>query len=522
MFRLHLTRTLRTLAFFALWLVVLVGAASLWWVNHTGLPQAWREAVERQIAADHGLNVKIGSLSYWPLRGVAASDVAWFSDPACQQEISRVERMLLDIDTSGWSRREFRLKGIQFRNARLVLPMNPDAANPEPLSIHRVHGTLRMPGNRRLEISELRGKVAGVEVVIQANLIGYRADGKSKANDQPTSRNRQPWLEISRELQRWRFDPLRPPVVRLQVEGDLNTPESLHATIAVDARSLEKNQRELRSVRVRGTMTGRLFTVSECALEDDRGQLQARFDYDIAARDGRFWVESSLDLPAGCNAWLGRTLPGALLIGGKHIVQASGEFHCPKGEAPQVRMTGHFDAESVLFRGVTLDRAKAKFAWNRGELFLREIHLTRPDGEASGKLLYQAPRLRLAVDATFPVHTYLPLVSGQPLEKVINHFAPGDGAAAHLWVEGGSICRTRAAPGLSPEVGLSSGCATAACRLCRRSADSHSVTMRWIFMMAASSSTTATTRCGAPTAGRSKAPPTSAGFATMPPASSLR
>lgn len=437
MFRLHLTRTLRSLAFFAVLGLVVAGFLALWWVNHTGLPQAWREAIERQITLEHGMHVKIGSLSYWPLQGVAASDVAWFSDADCRHEVSRVERIILDIDQSGLMRKEFRLRGIQLRNARLSLPVNPDDPKPEMLQIHRVNGTLRMPGNRHLEIRQLRGRVAGVEVLLDATMVGYRQESAGQPKtEQPTATNR-PVLEFLRELGRWHFNPLKPPVLRITMEGDLNQPGSLAAEMTLDAERLEKNQREVRNLQVQAKLTGHLLTVSNLQLEDGRGRLQARFDYDVDDRSGRFWLDSGLELPGLLSAWLGRQPPGALLLGGRQTVRASGEVSLPKGGLPRVRMTGTFDCASAMLRGVVVDRATGKFSWNEGDLFLRDLRLERQDGVATGKAFYQAPKLRLALESTFPVQTYLPFVIGQPLEKVIHDFSPGERPGSRLWVEGG-------------------------------------------------------------------------------------
>ena len=48
--RLHLTRNLRTLAFLLTIVVALAGIFGLWWVNHTGLPESWRNTIEREVA----------------------------------------------------------------------------------------------------------------------------------------------------------------------------------------------------------------------------------------------------------------------------------------------------------------------------------------------------------------------------------------------------------------------------------------------------------------------------------------
>ena len=56
MLRFHLARNLRT----ALWLLLLalipLTAGALYWANQTGLPEEWREAIEKEISK-HGAHV---------------------------------------------------------------------------------------------------------------------------------------------------------------------------------------------------------------------------------------------------------------------------------------------------------------------------------------------------------------------------------------------------------------------------------------------------------------------------------
>ena len=97
MYHLHLTRNLRSLAFLLVAAALVTACGVLWWANRTGLPDSWRTVIEREISKK-GVYVKIGRLSYLPLRGVIASKVRVFSDPAYRHDVSRLESVLLDFD----------------------------------------------------------------------------------------------------------------------------------------------------------------------------------------------------------------------------------------------------------------------------------------------------------------------------------------------------------------------------------------------------------------------------------------
>ncbi|MEO7098116.1 MAG: hypothetical protein ABI162_02055, partial [Luteolibacter sp.] len=89
MYRLHVARNLRSLAFLLVVSAVVAGCGLLWWANSTGMPEPWRAMIEHEISKQ-GAYIKIGGLSYLPLRGVVASDVRVFSDPERKHELSRL------------------------------------------------------------------------------------------------------------------------------------------------------------------------------------------------------------------------------------------------------------------------------------------------------------------------------------------------------------------------------------------------------------------------------------------------
>src|SRR6478752_9413068 len=141
MYRLHLTRNLRSLAFLLIVSAVLAAIGILWWANQTGLPASWRATIEQEVAK-RGAHVKIGSLRYDLLRGIIATDVRVYSEPEHLQEFSRLERVILDFDKTKLARGIFSLNKIQLLHARLVLPVDPKDPDSDALHITDANGTV--------------------------------------------------------------------------------------------------------------------------------------------------------------------------------------------------------------------------------------------------------------------------------------------------------------------------------------------------------------------------------------------
>jgi hypothetical protein len=436
MHRFHLTRNLRSLVFLMIAAAVPAAGWTVWWANRTGLPESWRTAIERELDKQ-GLHVEIGALSYLPLRGVAASKVRVFSDSTRLHEISSFERVMMAFDKTKLARGDVHLNHLELRDAALSLPIDPDDLSAGILEIKGANGTILMPGKRRFEIRDARGRISGIDVSLNARLTGYRHEGGTGEGKSEDGKRREILARIIQELERWRFEAEQPPAIRIFLEADANQKSALTASMTVEARQLERNGHQLDSLSAEVDLSGDLLTITRLKAADTRGTLDARGDYDMSDREGRFDLDCSLEIAPLLAAWFDLSLPGRIVIGGAQSLVAEGTFHMDADHKPRIHMTGHLCTEALMLRGVPFDTAECAFSWRDGELFLRDVRLTRPDGVASGKAMFQPPMLRMALHSTLPAPVYKPFFTGQPLEQVIDDFSLGEGASFDIRLDGG-------------------------------------------------------------------------------------
>ena len=436
MYRLHLKRNLRTLAFLLTLSAVFGALGVLWWANHTGLPESWRAAIEREVAKQ-GAHLKIGGLRYVLLRGIVASDVRIYSEAEHLREISRLERVILDFDNTKLARGLIHLNKLQLDDARLILPADPNNPASETLDITDANGTVFMPGNRRLEVRDAHGKIAGIDVTLNARLVGYQQEGSKAPDDSNSGRRRALLAQVINELGKWHFDRNHAPAILITVEGDINDRSSITAKLRLRISGMEKNGHVLDEVTAQADMAGDVLTVTSLRATDPRGVFEGHVDYNLRDREGRFDASSSLEIPQLLSAWLGLPALRDVSIGGKQLLEAEGNFQLDEKNVPQIKLTGHARCESVTLRGMPFDAVEGAFSWRDGDLFLRDLRLVRTDGEARGKAMIEWPLVRLELHSTLPVPVYRPFFTGQPLEIVLNDFSERDGAAVDVRLEGG-------------------------------------------------------------------------------------
>lgn len=436
MFRHHLTRNLRSLAFLLVLAAVLAGAALLWWANRTGMPEAWRTALENEIAKQ-GAFVRIGGLSYVPFKGVIASDIRVFSGADKRKVISTLQRVVLDFDKTKLSRGEVRLTKVAFANASLSMPVDPDDPDTDLLEVTRANGTVILAGNRRFEVRNARGIIAGVSMVLDARITGYKPNSRHKPDPSGNLKRRQLVATILDEINRWGFDPEQPPQLGVTITGDVNDPSTIQARIHLTSKELGKNQRVLEDVAVDAEISSSLLTLTSVSARDSRGRLEGRADYDLATRDGRFEASSTLQIEPLLRDWFGIPPVASLTLAGSQSIDIQGSLRIDGNGKPLIQATGRVSCGSIMLRGVRFDAVESAFSWRDGELFLRDTLLEHELGKVRGKAMIHWPLVRMSLQSTVPGKVWQPFFTGQPLEKVIDDFTSRKDASYQVSLEGG-------------------------------------------------------------------------------------
>ncbi len=444
MFHLKIIRNIRTavwLFFVALIPLTLLG---LYWANKSGLPSTWRTAIEQEISK-RGIHVEIGSLSYIPLKGFVASKVLVYAEEERVNQISKLERVQLVLDYASLANGKFRLRKIEFRNAELSIAVNPNEPSGEALEFTKIYGTVLIPNEKSIEIRNTRAKVGGIDVTMNARFQTKNQSNRGKNDFKNNGKRRELIAVILKELDRWEFDPEGPPKVQIDLEGHISKKETLKGQFYVQAPSIEKNNYRLSHITGNGNLSLNLITISTFSAEDTRGTITGNADYLITNQEGRFNIESTIDVTRLLDAWFATPFQIDLLSGGSQKLSFNGEFDLSNPIKPDVNLTGHAIFESIMFRGNSFDTLETWLSYQDGKLFLRDIKLTRPDGQAVGKLLKEGNLVRLKLDSTLPAVIFKPFFKGKPLEKIIGDFSENSKALCQISIEGSFDTKNKSA-----------------------------------------------------------------------------
>ncbi len=435
MLRLKIIRNLRTVVWLFFFALIPLSLLGLYWANQTGLPATWRTAIEQEISK-RGIHIEIGSLSYIPLKGFVASKVRVFAEEERVNEISKLERVQLVLDYASLANGEFRLRKVELRNAELSIAVDPNEPAGESLKFTKIYGTILIPNDEFIDVINTHGNVGGIDVTMNAR-IQTKSQSKGMKNDFENNGERRELIAvILKELDRWQFNPEIAPKVEIELEGHISKKETLKGQFYIQAPSIEKNNYQLSNVTAKGDLSLNLITLNTFSAEDSRGKITGNADYLITSHEGRFNIESSLDITRLMDKWFSTPLKIDLLSGGSQKISLNGGFDLTNPIKPDVNLTGKADLESIMFRGISFDTLETWFSYQQGKLFLRDIKVTRPDGQATGKLLKEGSLVRIKLESTMPVVLYKPFFKDKPLEKIIGDFTENSKASCKLSLEG--------------------------------------------------------------------------------------
>jgi hypothetical protein len=351
-------------------------------------------------------------------------------------EISKLERVQLVLDYASLANGKFRLRKIELRNAELSIAVDPNEPAGEALEFKKIYGTIFIPNETSIEIRNTRGNVGGIDVTMNAR-FQTKDQSKGKKNDFKNDGKRREMVAlILRELERWKFDPEIAPKLQIDLEGHISKKETFKGQFHFQSPWIEKNNYQLNNITANGNLALNLITIAEFSAEDSRGKISGNADYLVTNEEGRFNIESSIDITRLLDAWFATPFRIDVLSGGSQQISLNGDFDLSNPIKPDLNLTGKAVCESIMFRGISFDSLETWFSFQEGKLFLRDIKLTRQDGVATGKLLSEGNLVRLKLHSSLPIALYKPFFKDKPLEKFLNDFTDDPKALCDLSIEG--------------------------------------------------------------------------------------
>ena len=289
-------QNLRLVGFVVILIVLAGGAWAAYYAYDRGFTKRWRRTIINELGK-HGLETTIGRLTIDPVEGLVARDVFLYDDPKQKRLLAKINRISLDIDLARLMQNENFLSKIDFKNADLSLPLEPEQPKGgDTLNIRNFSAHILMENNR-IEITRASGLLAGMEFNVRGSLLGYEASGDvsgiqvRERMDALKQRRSLAWA-IAQTIKRFQF---RGPPPRLDVEvtGDLARPSMMRGNVALTGTRIGHRDYLIDNLKAAIELNRGEVVLQYLILNDDEGELHLSGSHGFGSDAVNFHIDSS-------------------------------------------------------------------------------------------------------------------------------------------------------------------------------------------------------------------------------------
>ena len=440
----------------------------VWWANHTGLPSAWRGVIEKAMA-EGGVYADVGSLRYIPFRGIEVNQVILYRDAARRQSIGQIHELLIDVNPTQLYRGHVQLDRLDLAGASVSLLVDPDDPDSASLDISDLNGRLEFLASREVVATGVSGLVGGVKLEIDGQLQrdAFTGELSKESWDETESRRRKLLLQTIELIEHIAIGGESPPRLKIQFDGNLNRPDSLHAELAFTGKDFTCRDLEVESAELRIEMLGELLVMHQAKIVAADGELSGRAEYELRMQRGIVELRSTARLsnmlrqlnliPANLEV-PGFREPPVFHVQGQfsrqfekrvqvnHVEDETAESMAfgaaandpaPKAEPRwQYQLLGRFDWVGPHYRHWSADRARADFSWDGSRLLLEDMEIHDGGDQLLGRAFITPDEVRYEAQGNLSLGFYQRSIKIEPLSTVLDDFQMGENPMTDLEFRG--------------------------------------------------------------------------------------
>lgn len=402
-------------AIVGLLLVVLTAlGVILWTTNQRGFDGEWGLRLQEQLA-QQGLHAEFSSVRLSMSRGLVARDLVLYDTDDQSTVLASAELLELDIDRSRALRGHWEVRSIDFSNAFLRLP---EVCAPHHLS--QLSGTATLCRENCLSIRDTSGRLGELDIRLDAILNNFSLPDRAKPEEEEEDPLENFIIALQGEIARWSSSETLPPSLDLHLRGDLEQVGTLEGRFEFTAPRASRYSYAMTDLAVRGLIHRHGLLIEKAFFSDGSGPFSATGHYDFKSRVAEIEAESGAALDRLLRTGLHLDSLDKLTFTKPPQVAAKGRVYFHPDAKPDLEITGRLSVEEFRFLGSSWSSLHSDFSLQRGDLYLRDLALTHPDGELTGQLLFQDELVRYRAQSNLPAERYKPfLKKGGAIEAAI-------------------------------------------------------------------------------------------------------
>ena len=411
-----------------------------WYIYHRGFTRQWREYVNSEFEK-HGLSVSVTRLTLDPFHGLIARKVEIYDVKGRQRSVATIEQIVLDIDYSHLLHHKPFLNGIDLRNTKLTLPVNPsDPASPR-IVISNLNARVVLREGL-FNLSKADANIYGIHVSIKGQVanpedLHFSAGGAGMQN--PPS----DWTEnLLRNIALLKYE-ADSPQLDIVFNGDARDPKAIFVEATLHGGKIHSGDYLLENIDAVANYQNGVLNLKKCVVVEGtpvqtakaRGTLDASGRWEPATGFADLQLRSTLDIQKFSHAFNLVPELDDFVFDAPPDIEISAERNAQN--TPGFTLTGHIALENFWFKEVHFDGFNANFSCDGDRWFARDIRLTHPSGVLTAKIMQLPGDFRADIDSSINLNLLRKILSGKAADA-LSQFEFIEPPRVHLSVRGPS------------------------------------------------------------------------------------
>ena len=390
-----------------------------WYINRRGFTREWRQYVNSEFEK-HGLSVTINRLTLDPFHGLIARDVEINSVNGRQVPLAVISQVVLDIDYSHLLHHKPFLNGVDLRNTKVTLPVNPGDPTSPRLMISNLNARVLMPAGL-FNLSKADGNIYGIHVTIRGKVANPEAFHFSAGGGAKPGGNMEWLAKLLRNVAALKFEKENPQL-EIEFNGDARDPKDIFVQATLHGEKIHSGNYMLESVDAVASYRDGALNLQKCVAGDPSGgtlDASGRWEPDTGFTD--LQLRSTLDIQKVSHAFnIAPELDDFEFGGAPEIeiaAQRGAQGQNAQG-APGFTLTGHVALENFKFKTVHFDGLYANFSWAGDRWMVRDAELRHPTGTLKAKVMQLPDDFRAEVQSSLNLNILRQILSGKAADAL--------------------------------------------------------------------------------------------------------
>lgn len=390
-----------------------------WYVNRRGFTRNWRQYVNSEFEK-RGLSVSIHRITLDPFHGLVARDVEIVDVKNNRRTLAIISQVALDINYSNLLHREPFLNGVDLRNTKLILPIDPSNPFSPRIQISKLNAHVLLPP-RQFYLSQADAVIYGIHVSASGRLInpealhlGSGADSSGSAANGSSGSTGSDFISgLIERIRALQFES-SPPQLEILFGGDGREPGKIFADATLWGEKIRNQGYRIENIFTVLSYRDGALNIKKCVVSDGHGFLDLSGTWQRAGGRADFQARSTLDLQAFSHAY--RLVPelDEFIFYDPPTIELSGEYNPRKADSPGGGMLiGRVALKKFGLRSVLFDAFNASFSWDGTRWYARDVQLVHRSGELTGSAVQLPGDFRASLQSNLNPRILLPLFTGE-------------------------------------------------------------------------------------------------------------